>query len=175
MVSTNWGGTPVKAWSSPEANAVCGVGESNKRSAPIKSKFGVFDPDPHSPSVLWNAMIVPFLEMSIKGAIWYQGEADVLHPDYYACAFPEMIKDWRMKWKTDDPEFPFFFVQLAAYTQGNPPGDDLPRQRIAQTAALKLPKGCQFLGFLFLFFNFVFFFFFSWNGCGDGFGRFGIP
>ena len=34
------------------------------------------DPDPHQHSVLWNAMIYPFLNMTIKGAIWYQGEAN---------------------------------------------------------------------------------------------------
>ena len=31
---------------------------------------------PGSHSVLWNAMIYPFLNMTIKGAIWYQGEAN---------------------------------------------------------------------------------------------------
>ena len=34
------------------------------------------DPNPHQHSVLWNAMIYPFLNMTIKGAIWYQGEAN---------------------------------------------------------------------------------------------------
>ena len=31
---------------------------------------------PGDHSVLWNAMIYPFLNMTIKGAIWYQGEAN---------------------------------------------------------------------------------------------------
>ena len=31
---------------------------------------------PGSHSVLWNAMIYPFLNMTIKGAVWYQGEAN---------------------------------------------------------------------------------------------------
>ena len=31
---------------------------------------------PGTPSVLWNAMIYPFLNMTIKGAIWYQGESN---------------------------------------------------------------------------------------------------
>ena len=31
---------------------------------------------PNQHSVLWNAMIYPFLNMTIKGAIWYQGEAN---------------------------------------------------------------------------------------------------
>ena len=46
-------------------------------------------PDPHTPSVLWNAMIYPLLNMTIKGAIWYQGEANAgmyLCVMYCACA-----------------------------------------------------------------------------------------
>ena len=31
---------------------------------------------PATASVLWNAMIYPLLNMTIKGAIWYQGEAN---------------------------------------------------------------------------------------------------
>ena len=30
----------------------------------------------NQPSVLWNAMVNPFLPLSIKGVIWYQG---ILH------------------------------------------------------------------------------------------------
>ncbi len=37
---------------------------------------------PGTPSVLWNAMIVPFLNMTIKGAIWYQGEANAGNERY---------------------------------------------------------------------------------------------
>ena len=33
-------------------------------------------PNPSTPTVLWNAMIYPFLNMTIKGAIWYQGESN---------------------------------------------------------------------------------------------------
>ena len=28
----------------------------------------------NQPSVLWNAMVYPFLHFSIKGSIWYQGK-----------------------------------------------------------------------------------------------------
>lgn len=31
---------------------------------------------PGSPSVLWNGMMYPLLQMTIYGAIWYQGEAN---------------------------------------------------------------------------------------------------
>ena len=41
-----------------------------------ESATTVTGPSPGTPSVLWNAMIYPFLYMTIKGAIWYQGEAN---------------------------------------------------------------------------------------------------
>lgn len=28
------------------------------------------------PSILWNGMVVPLLNFPIKGAVWYQGEAN---------------------------------------------------------------------------------------------------
>ena len=74
-------------------------------------------PDPNTATVLWNAMIHPFLNVTIFGAIWYQGEANVGYTNYN-CTFPAMIDDWRAKWHTSsygntDPMFPFGFVQVS--------------------------------------------------------------
>ena len=49
-----------------------------------------------------------------------------------------MISDWREKFGQTPQEFPFFFVQLAAYTEGNP-GVLLAQMRLSQTQALTLP------------------------------------
>jgi hypothetical protein len=49
-----------------------------------------------------------------------------------------MISDWRSKFGLTPQQFPFFFVQLAAYTEGNP-GVLLAQMRLAQTQALTLP------------------------------------
>ena len=62
-------------------------------------------------------MVHPFLNMTIFGAIWYQGEANTPAPDTYNCTFPAMIDDWRFKWFEGtgghvDPLFPFGFVQV---------------------------------------------------------------
>ena len=57
----------MEAWSSPEALKMC-----KKKGSPITENVG----GPSTPSILWNAMIYPFLNMTIKGAIWYQGEAN---------------------------------------------------------------------------------------------------
>ena len=72
---------------------------------------------PGDHSSLYNAMIHPFLNMTIYGAIWYQGEANANAPYTYNCTFPAMIDDWRSKWfygtnKLTAREFPFGFVQV---------------------------------------------------------------
>jgi len=40
-------------------------------------------------------MIAPLQQTTIKGAIWYQGEANSDISDPYACTFPGMIASWR--------------------------------------------------------------------------------
>ena len=65
----------------------------------------------NAPTDLFNAMIAPLVPYAIKGAIWYQGEANAGNGKEYATLFPRMITDWREKWGQGD--FPFLFVQLA--------------------------------------------------------------
>ena len=72
---------------------------------------------PTDHSVLYNAMIHPFLNMTIFGAIWYQGESNSNAPNTYNCTFPAMIDDWRQKWflgsdGNTNKTFPFGFVQV---------------------------------------------------------------
>lgn len=64
------------------------------------------------PSVLYNAMVNPFIQFPIKGVIWYQGEANVGREKQYTQLFQALIGDWRKQWKAD---FPFYFVQLANF------------------------------------------------------------
>jgi len=144
LVSSNWGGTIVEAWSSPDALSKCPRMQTENSSQPISSHlpFNVIrapDVDPNEPSVLWNAMVVPYLNMAIRGAIWYQGESNALLPKRYACTFPAMIQDWRAKWGQTAQQYVFLFVQLAAYTQAAPPEPLLAETRAAQAEALKLP------------------------------------
>jgi len=67
----------------------------------------------NSPSSLYNAMIAPIIPYAIKGAIWYQGEANTPRAYQYRKLFPAMITNWRKDWQQGD--FPFYYVQIAPY------------------------------------------------------------
>lgn len=98
--------------------------------------------DPNSyPTLLYNSMIHPITNYAIKGAIWYQGEANVYRAKQYQIAFPLLINDWRKQWKQGD--FPFYFVQLSSWNEDNGnsvKGSLWAELREAQAFALKLPN-----------------------------------
>jgi sialate O-acetylesterase len=62
-------------------------------------------------SVLYNGMIAPLIPYTIRGAIWYQGEANHGRAWVYRKLLPAMVEAWRDAWKQGD--FPFLIVQLA--------------------------------------------------------------
>lgn len=91
-----------------------------------------------TPAVLFNGMVNPVLPYQIKGAIWYQGEANVGRADQYAKIFPAMIENWRTAWGIKD--FPFYFVQIAPYVYAGVDSTESGYLREAQESALKLAK-----------------------------------
>jgi sialate O-acetylesterase len=97
-------------------------------------------PDPNggpgAPAGLYNGMVAALQPYAIRGAIWYQGEANAGRAEEYRTLFPRLIKDWREKWGEGD--FPFLWVQLAAYHADD--SDAWPNLRDAQLATLSLPK-----------------------------------
>ena len=113
LINSDWGGTRVEAWCSPDTLTACGVEENIDEEKPQNSN-----------SYLFNSMVVPFLRHTIYGALWYQGEANCnWNTDLYACTFYGMIDDWRQRWAESgtNPDYPFGFVQLANHI-GQPGG-----------------------------------------------------
>jgi len=89
------------------------------------------------PTVLYNAMIHPFISLPIKGVIWYQGEANAGRAEQYRTLFPALIQDWRTKF--NNPKLPFYYVQLANYARGEGDAFSWPLLREVQLKTLKLP------------------------------------
>jgi sialate O-acetylesterase len=98
------------------------------------------DGGPGTPTVLFNGMIAPIIPYGIKGAIWYQGEANAGNGPEYATLFPRMISDWRSRWNEGD--FPFLYVQLAAFmkAQAAPSEGGWALLREAQLKTLAVPN-----------------------------------
>ncbi|MCL1856849.1 MAG: sialate O-acetylesterase, partial [Kiritimatiellaeota bacterium] len=93
----------------------------------------------HTPSVLYNGMIAPFISLPMAGVIWYQGEANAYTPQNYHALFSALINDWRATRGT--PPLPFLWAQLANYSRHSeePIDREWSRLREAQTQTLKLP------------------------------------
>jgi sialate O-acetylesterase len=85
---------------------------------------------------LYNAMIHPIVPYTIKGAIWYQGEANRLDGMLYYEKMKALINGWRKVWNQGD--FPFYYVHLAPYRYGEDEALQLVWE--AQTQSLTIPN-----------------------------------
>lgn len=85
---------------------------------------------------LFNGKIVPLIPFAIRGALWYQGEANTTpaKKSLYGLQLPLLIRDWRARWGYD---FPFAWVQLPNFRVAD---RDWPPVREAMLKTLALPK-----------------------------------
>lgn len=133
LVNTSWGGTICEAWTSKPTL------KSDEEFAPIVARAATFKPgSPNQGSALYNGMINPIVPLSMRGAIWYQGESNVSRAQQYAKLFPAMITDWRKNW--GQGEFPFLFVQLAPFRYGRHDPKACAELWEAQLKTLSLPQ-----------------------------------
>ncbi|MGQ8334983.1 sialate O-acetylesterase [Sunxiuqinia sp. A32] len=65
------------------------------------------------PYLLYNAIIHPFVNLSISGVAWYQGEANRHERDKYTHLMYKMIGSWRDAFGQGN--FPFYYVQVAPF------------------------------------------------------------
>ena len=107
LIVSAWGGTPAEAWT-PLEYLKYSPGLSYYVNHPNNPSW-----DASAPSVLFNGMINPLRNYTIKGFIWYQGEANRYDADLYGNLMSGMIRSWRQYFR--QPELPFFFVQIAPY------------------------------------------------------------
>ena len=95
----------------------------------------------YSPGNLFNAMVAPLIPYRIKGALWYQGEANggLDKAPLYRHQLPTLINDWRARWGESD--FPFAWAQLPGFTARTndpaaPSGWALVREGMLETLSL---------------------------------------
>ncbi len=142
LIHTSVGGTKIESWTPREGAAAIPelkdfVKQIDKANAEQKKK-----PDPATkrrrpryPIGLWNGMVRPLAPFAIRGALWYQGEANVKRPAKYDLKMRALIGGWRKVWAQGN--FPFYFVQLAPYSKNDA---RLPQIWEAQLESLSIPN-----------------------------------
>ena len=91
-----------------------------------------------TPTSLFNGMIAPIAPYTLRGTIWYQGEANVGRAKQYLGLTELLITDWREQF--NNKNMPFYYVQLAPYHYHNAMGTSSASIREAQRRALKIPN-----------------------------------
>ena len=94
----------------------------------------------NQPTALYNAMVAPEINYSIKGFCWYQGESNAGKPQEYEKLQVTLINDWRNQW--GQGPLPFLYVQLPGFMDYNyqPTESNWAVLREAQLKALSVPN-----------------------------------
>jgi sialate O-acetylesterase len=165
LIGTYWGGSPAESWMDRESlemnpryqeeiidnhatatkNYRTALSNFEKERDAAKAEGKEFTKQaprlPWSGYELYNGMIAPLLPYAVKGAIWYQGEANAGRAEQYRTLFPDMIRCWRRNWA--EPDLTFLCVQLAPFQaiRTEPAESAWAELREAQLLATKvLPK-----------------------------------
>lgn len=78
----------------------------------VKESADKLQRHPYEPCYLYEAGIRPLGAFPVKGVIWYQGESNAHNVEAHARLFHLLVDSWRRHWQ--QPELPFYFVQLSS-------------------------------------------------------------
>ncbi len=111
LINSSWGGSPIEPWTIADGKS----------------------------GGMYNGMIAPLQPFAIQGAIWYQGETNVIRKNglAYFDRMKALIEGWRKAWQ---PDLPFYFVQIAPWSGGQYEPGQLPALWEGQVASLKIPE-----------------------------------
>ena len=134
LLGSNWGGTRIEPWTPAEGfKAVPALKESH---ADKLEQYASGKTGRGTPTHMYNAMISPLIPYGIRGAIWYQGEANNGEGNLYHEKMKALIAGWRNVW--NKPDLSFYYVQLAPFKYRGDP-KRLPGIWQAQLDTLKIP------------------------------------
>lgn len=105
VIEASWGGTSIVTWlpkSIMEKHPSYKIPDTLPKDQNKQTK----------PTALYNGMIYPFKNYSIKGFLWYQGESNRFNAKQYKGFMMDLVSHWRSQWEED---LPFYFVQIAPY------------------------------------------------------------
>lgn len=131
IIVSSVGGTRIECWMDRETVTSLSDEEIPNSLDSIKANFKV-------PTVLFNSMIYPLANFTVKGWLWYQGESNRSTADAYKKLFPAMVASWRKLW--DMGELPFYYTEIAPYANKEKKGSGVKMRYIQQQAAKEIPN-----------------------------------
>ncbi len=110
IIVCSWGGSRVESWTNRQILETYPDIDLTKK--------GIEDvQDWKRPLLMYNGMLKPLNNFTIKGFIWYQGESNVgKHTDYPA-RFAAMVELWRKDWGLGN--LPFYYAEIAPWIYGD--------------------------------------------------------
>ena len=117
LLITDWGGSTIETWINEETIRSHFAGEFN-----LDFLTGTELPSNkhQTPCTLYNGQVHPLVPFTFKGMIWYQGESNRSRYNQYIRLQKEYVAMMRRLF--ENPEAPFYFVQIAPYPYDNPSG-----------------------------------------------------
>lgn len=117
LLISDWGGSTIETWINRETISDKFAGEFD---------LGFLDgtempKNPmHTPCTLFNGQVNPLIPFTFKGIIWYQGESNRGRAEQYVRLQKEYVAMMRDLFQ--NPDAPYYFVQIAPYPYGDPDG-----------------------------------------------------
>lgn len=144
LISNPTGGSPAEAWISrhtlewqyPEIltnwlqNDHIQPWVRERAQLNIKHAKNRLQRHPYEPCYLYEAGIMPLDTTQIAGVIWYQGESNAHNMEVHEQLFRLLVDDWRRTWQ--NPQLPFYFVQLSSLNRPSWPWFRDSQRRLAQ-------------------------------------------
>lgn len=116
IIVSAWGGSSIQTW-------ICRDVIEKEYAADFKLD-GIDDAITSTkqkntfPTLLYNGQVAGLVPFTFKGMIWYQGETNRGRPELYKRLQTSYAKMMRAHFNV--PDAPFYFVQLAPYSYGDP-------------------------------------------------------
>lgn len=123
IINCSWGGSTVEGWLPRDIVS---------QYKDINLKKDIRKEDGHdwwhylSPTLMYNGMLKPLQNYTIKGFLWYQGESNVGKHKTYPERLKTMVELWRKEWGLG--ELPFYYVEIAPFGSRETNGSALLRE-----------------------------------------------
>ena len=121
ILISDWGGSTIETWMDRETLASNFKGEFDLGFLD-GTEFPKGRVQYQLPATLFNGQVNPLVPFTFKGMIWYQGESNRGRAEQYVRLQKEYVAMMRRLF--ENPDAPFYFVQIAPYPYGNPDGFD---------------------------------------------------